>query len=489
MHHEIEFAHFDGDNIDGIDEEGNIDTQSKKKSHKEITDDAVELAKKQKVTLSDDLRNFFELKIDDLKAHVDTRIDSLVKPKILSAKSSEKSVEEIVNLVTLCTNIHEIEELFSAEGIVIKKEIDVKENVDGYYCDLCFDGTIPDFSHQSSGAFTFDKIKALEFESEGAKQSREFLNFKKIVKHHLVSKTHRQKDEILKMKEKMDKEKLSREDKVGMNIWRERYEGIKQSKSRACFENDMLRAKLNGADVGDTNHSREFAKKIDVATYEVMKDDMRKNMIKHLDATERRRPAGLMMDKMTPNKRTGQMHAVVIPVPENPLSQDFLKPMMLEVPPMPNLSASGLASTAKEVFNDAGFLDDQLEGMGWDGEYIKKGVKKKLLEILECDMTMVEREDWISEVWEPAHQLELTTKDVKGDELFDWFVDVIQVINDCTAVLGIGKGLEQSLEASRVVGKKFYKSGFENIDLKLRNAVSSQFFGYNFSVDALFLIC
>ena len=59
--------------------------------------------------------------------------------------------------------------------------------------------------------------------------------------------------------------------------------------------------------------------------------------MKPLDATERRRPAGLMMDKMTPSKRTGQMHAVVIPVP--------------------------------------GFLDDQLEGLGWDGEYVKKRVK------------------------------------------------------------------------------------------------------------------
>ena len=62
------------------------------------------------------------------------------------------------------------------------------------------------------------------------------------------------------------------------------------------------------------------------------------------------------------------MHAVVIPVPKNPLSQDFLKPMMLKVPPMPNLSAMGLASTAKKVFNGAGFLDNQQESMGWDGE-------------------------------------------------------------------------------------------------------------------------
>ena len=87
--------------------------------------------------------------------------------------------------------------------------------------------------------------------------------------------------------------------------------------------------------------SSEFVKKIDISN--VMKDDMSRNMSTKLQA--RWRPAGLMMEKMTPNKSTGQMHAVVIPVPKNPLSQDFLKPMMLKVPPMPNLSAMGLANT------------------------------------------------------------------------------------------------------------------------------------------------
>ena len=91
------------------------------------------------------------------------------------------------------------------------------------------------------------------------------------------------------------------------------------------------------------------------------------------------------MDKRTPNKRTGQIHVVSIPVPENPLTKDLIVPLMLEVPPVQNHSAEGLAMsmTAKQVFNSAGLSDDQLEGLGWDGEYIKKGVKKQLIKILE----------------------------------------------------------------------------------------------------------
>ena len=36
----------------------------------------------------------------------------------------------------------------------------------------------------------------------------------------------------------------------------------------------MLRAKLNGCDAGDTNHSDDFAKKIDKSTYNVIKDEV-----------------------------------------------------------------------------------------------------------------------------------------------------------------------------------------------------------------------
>jgi hypothetical protein len=132
--------------------------------------------------------------------------------------------------------------------------------------------------------------------------------------------------------------------------------------------------------------------------------------------------------------------------------------MMLDVPTVPVLTAQGLASTALEVFRDSGFTDDQLEGMGWDGEYIKKGVKDKLLDILEIEgMTKDDMKEWVTEVWEPAHQLELVTKDVKSDNTFDLLTDHIQVLNDTATILGIGKGLEQSMEAAKEVGEKFYK--------------------------------
>ena len=132
--------------------------------------------------------------------------------------------------------------------------------------------------------------------------------------------------------------------------------------------------------------------------------------------------------------------------------------MMLEVPPVPNLSAEGLATTALQVFRDAGFSDSQLEGFGWDGEYVKKGVKSKALGLMAMEgWSLEELDEWITQVWEPAHQLELVTKDVKEDDAMSWFEKHIQILNETANVLGIGKGLEQSIEAAEEVGEKFYK--------------------------------
>ena len=84
------------------------------------------------------------------------------------------------------------------------------------------------------------------------------------------------------------------------------------------------------------------------------------------------RPVGLIFDKMTPAKETGQIHAIIIPVPENPLSQSLLVPVCLEVPPVQEHSVAALAKLSKSVLNNAGVEDEQLEGIAVDGEYVRK---------------------------------------------------------------------------------------------------------------------
>ena len=188
---------------------------------------------------------------------------------------------------------------------------------------------------------------------------------------------------------------------------------------------------MNGTDTGDINNSRFFAKDLDTAIYEQMKEDMKNKLGASLEATGHKRPVGMVMDKMTPSKRTGQIHALIVPVPENSLSQPLLVPLCLEVPAVTELDAVGLARLSKDVLNNAGAEDTQLEGIGVDGEYVKKGFKAKLIEMLEVPgFTLDDKDRWFTMVWEPAHELELAVKDVRKEGTFVWLDQHIKLINN-----------------------------------------------------------
>ena len=421
---------------------GEMDECNNKRTLGDSDDDSGdENPKKKQKSMFENLMSQIATKFDtmgkDLKAHIDSRLDSMNNNRSHNDNKDnpELSTEDMGNMVQNCKNITELNCVI--EQVDFKKEEDVRKDIDGYFCSICFDGVHPSWNTQVTGAFQFDILE--DSKDEAGKQSREFRNLKTHVKNHLNSKTHQQRKELLREKEKTKRTFMKREEKIGLNIFRTRYLGIKQGKSLVNFEEDMLKAKLNDEEIGDTRHGRKFAKKLDNAIYDSMKADMRNSMNIKLDATKMKRPAGFVMDKMTPRKRTGQIHAVVVPVPENSLSKDLLVPMMLELPPPTDLSAEGLAETAKTVFNEAGFSDDQLEGIGWDGEYVKKGVKKKLLEMLKVPgMCVIELDKFVTEVWEPAHQLELATGDIKKDITFEWFDEHIKVVKDTTSVLNIG---------------------------------------------------
>ena len=260
-----------------------------------------------------------EKKIDNIKDDRSTDNGSKddKSKDVMSKNVVEKDEEkELGVLLRECRSIGEVEQVL--ESFDITKEKDVEEDVDGFFCNLCFAGCKPNWKGKkpTPGTFRFDKSG-----EKGEKQYIKLAHLKDHVKGHFASKSHKQRRTLQSNRTKIDEERQSREKQVGMRIFRERYLGIKQRKSKRNFEEDMLRCKMNGVDVGDENHGRNFVTKLDRAIYEEMKSMMKANMRVTLEATDRERPAGLLMDKMTPNRRTGQMHGIVIAVPENPLSQ------------------------------------------------------------------------------------------------------------------------------------------------------------------------
>ena len=67
-------------------------------------------------------------------------------------------------------------------------------------------------------------------------------------------------------------------------------------------------------------------------------------------------------------------------VPENSLTQSLLVPLMISSPKVKDHSASGLAAQIRLEYQKLGVEDSQVEGGGFEGQYINLGVWEKLLQ-------------------------------------------------------------------------------------------------------------
>jgi hypothetical protein len=298
-------------------------------------------------------------------------------------------------------------------------------------------------------------------------QPKTVSHLKSHIAEHLFGAQGREKNAFhQKLLERIETEHLAESKRqarfytAGMNLFRIRYNEIMQGNSYNSFESDILTAKLNKCEVGDVNHSRMFARALTKDIAAIKDIDLKQALSRKLDCTNQRPPVGMVMDTMTPNKRTGQIHAIIVPVPSNPLSDVMLASVMLEVPPVTHHDAAGLGAMAKKVLIGAGVRDSQLEGVGWDGQYVLLGVMKKLIELLDIPgMDTDTKRKWnITHMWEPAHNIELATKDIREmTTVFDWFVEHISIVNGIIQTLNIGKGLEQCLTAAEEQNRRLYR--------------------------------
>ena len=136
---------------------------------------------------------------DNLSHKINRKFEMLEKSitshQIVSSVASTD--EAFAKSISNCKTVEQLGEKLANVGL--KKE-DVERDYFGYYCEVCFDNTKPNWKnlHGSSGAFLFNSKEDCD-ESSG-NQSRVFRNLKTNIKSHLERKSHRLKLEILRKK-------------------------------------------------------------------------------------------------------------------------------------------------------------------------------------------------------------------------------------------------------------------------------------------------
>ena len=339
--------------------------------------------------------------------------------------------------------------------------IDILKNI--VTCDICVDDLYSCLGgyEKQAGIFSFDFGSYLALSDLERKQVRIFINLKKsLLRHMLESQTH----QLLKDKKEKELEDMKKKEKrnteIGLNLFRLRYNGIKQGDSYRNFEQAVLTAHLNKVDTGDINNSVNFGRDLTKHIKKAMQSKLAENLSLPVDGTKEKRPVGIVAGKITPNKRTGHIIGLIVPAPENPLSGGFLIPVLLETPPVKDHTAEGLAQQVLDVVHAAGVEDHQVQGGGVDGQYILMGVWGKLLAKLDLGqdrMTPEDLQQWITIIWEPAHNINLADGDIRGLDIFDWHVTLTSCVGEVTSNLGIGKGLEQCFEEAESQEQKFFK--------------------------------
>ena len=375
-----------------------------------------------------------------------------------SRKSESLEIEPIID----SSAVFNSKDLYQLLKILPDRGFDFDEEIGLVTCVLCNQSSAPNarLRDKKVGIFSFNlDLYMSEVELEPKKQPRMFINLKaSLVKHERESQIHLSLKEKSVLEKKEGDLRQSRNEKIGHNLFKIRYNGIMHGSSYLNFEEDVLTAHLTGADTGDINNGCDFARDLTENIVGVMKKKLAHEISKPLDATKKKRPVGFVADKITPNKRTGHIAALILPVPENPLPQPFLNPVMLDLPPVADHTAEGLSDQMLELMRGAGVADSQLEGVGVDGQYIKLGAIKKMIAKLNVDgLTEEQLLDWVFETWEPAHNLNKADEEIRKLQIFEWLVRFTKEVGEITGILGIGKGLEQSKHSASELGKRLYK--------------------------------
>jgi hypothetical protein len=240
-----------------------------------------------------------------------------------------------------------------------------------------------------------------------------------------------------------------REEKIGITLGRFVYSNARKGRPYTDYEDDILLAHINKTDVGNANHSREFARLLVDSIHEEMFHGLKNYVSSPLQLTERLPPVAVITDKVTIQHRTCQLHGLILVVPDSP---NLLQPVFIDMPTVRDHSGLGIAKLIASSIDRMGISQTQISGVGVDGQYIKLGVEKHLRNLSFMPL-------YSNLIWDPAHKLNLADTDARNET--PWVKETTSVVSDVFRLVNYGKHYEELLEmagSDRILTPQFYSS-------------------------------
>ena len=360
---------------------------------------------------SDDSLNEIKLlrdNISSLASKLELRLPEFAKPDDVQPID-----ERIVNLRD-CRTVKDILETF--------EELVFEEETETVLCELCY------VDKESKGAnnpgqfavnMEDDDIHVNE-EDEHTKQTRKFLNLKGSIRKHFKTIPHNKNWEAWKAADDEKKAIVKRSYDVGMRIARICYVEYKEGNSKRHFETEILKAVLNGVDMGDINHSDQFVRKFRPFVRREIHEKTKQFLNSRLEQTGFYPAMNISADKGTNVHRSRQFTTAKCCVPNSP---NLINSIFLGEPVVKHHDGPGVTESIKHETDKFAIKPEQIEGASFDGAYFHQSVPTHLKNSLNLSESFIATHD-------PLHKTGIVDAHIRKDSNFSWLTSVQETCSE-----------------------------------------------------------
>ena len=375
--------------------------------------------------------------INQVKADTGRILHILEKPRLEEKQQTVPYDEELLRAA------RSVDALKTASGQYLVSD----ESKGIIYCSVCAPEkpTSTKTGHALAGTFGYNFGLGSKF-SVQEKLPTEFRLMKSSVGTHLKSAAHvkRVEDDVKRRETKEAREKTTV--KADMNVLRTAYHVMKESGSGESFSKWILTQRNNGADMGNINHSKALMPAARLAFHDVI--------IKKLKEYVATQPClSVLVDKVTINRRTVDITAVLVVVPEAPTSH-LLQSFVVRAPVVKQHDGDALAKEIQETLATIGVTStEKVAAIAADGQYHRLGVPEKLLKGMRAEEGQVNKGPIsVAAIWDSAHLMNLADSDAR--KACPWVQETTKVISDISKRFMYGKGLEELAGMGKKMGVK-----------------------------------
>lgn len=370
--------------------------------------------------------------------------------------TSQSSAESGFPLLNAARTIEDI--------LLVFTDLKPMYNQNKIVCTICEDNFKDKAKDRSEESFTFGVFK-YDFEGIGdsftGDQSlpREFRNLKSHIARHQSSDTHLKSVKQVQEKEQQNRKLHAKNARAGMTCGRLAYKIIYRGRPYDDYPTDVLIEEKNGGVVGDINHSAKFPRSFQESLYKEVKQRVCDYLHSPLGCTGKPPPCGILADKATMKRRTGQITGLVTTFPD---ADQMIQSLYLSNDIVKEHSGIETAKAIESVLCE--FLDDkqiseQLVAGGFDGQYFHNSVPDHLSNSLNLSKAHFTHD--------LAHRMQLAEKDARNAGIktgektkyyHEFIIKAMKVISDVLADIRFGKKFERLLEAmEQCPDDTFYK--------------------------------